>query len=174
MNLLQNAITAMVTLLAVALGGVLSVRNSDRSWHRDHAQKWRDIRLEIYGEFLSAYRQYMICALDPNSQVLGMERANLPSDPIPIFDETGRPYKEKLDATLMSVRLVSERPETVIAVNQLARAVRRLAASRVNHGVDDLPGELFESTFRAQHDFVRAVRLELGLSEIPMGNGDLP
>lgn len=173
-NVLGTVITAVVTLVGVALGGALSVRSSDRTWRRDHARQWRDIRLETYSGFLAAYRQYMVLALDPDTRVLGTERVNLESDPIPIFDEMGRPYKERLDAALMSVRLVSEQPETVIAVNQLVRRARRLAAARIAHGVEEMPGELFEDMFRAQRQFMRVARLELGLPEIAVRDEDLP
>lgn len=166
-NFVGTVVTALVTLLGVALGGVLSVRNADRSWRRNHTQQWRDIRLTAYGDFVSAIRQYFVFAVDPDTRVLSMTRGNLPSDPIPIFGEAGRLYNEKLDATMLSVRLVSEHLKTVTAANELVRRARLLAAARATYSIDELPGELFDCMLRAQYEFVQVARLELGLSEVP-------
>lgn len=139
MSLVSNAITAVVTLLGVLLGGWLSVRNQDRLWHRDHARQWRDIRLSTYKDFLSAYRQNFAFTLEPGAKINNVVRPELPDEPLPYFDENGRPYKEKLDATLMAVRLVSEMPETLDALNSLVMRVRGIAAVRATYAADDVP-----------------------------------
>lgn len=165
-NVLNAAITAVVTLLGVALGGWLSVRNSDRSWRRDRARQWRDIRLTTYGDFLTAHRQYLALAVDPDTQVIISHGA----DPVPAFGEAGRQYIEAMDATLMSVRLVAAQAETVNAAFYLVMESRRLAAARAAHGPDELPDELFDNMWRAMHGFLQAARIELGLPGAPGRN----
>lgn len=165
-SLVGNAITAVVTLLGVMLGGWLSVRNQDRLWHRDHARQWRDIRLSAYNEFLTAYRQYFAFTLEPGARITNIVRPEI-SEPQPYFDEHGRPYKEKMDAALMAARLVSEMPETLEALNGLAMRVRSIAAARATHAADEIPQERFQRMWEAQQAFLMAARQELGLSPVP-------
>jgi hypothetical protein len=160
---LGNAITAVVTLLGVFLGGWLSTRNQERLWHRDHARQWRDIRLSAYNDFLAAYRQYFAFVLDPAAKVTRVERRELPDEPLPYFDEHGRPYKERMDAALMVVRLVSEHPETLEALNTLVMAVRAVALARSTHAAEAIPQNLFNQMWAAQQTFLMAAREELGL-----------
>lgn len=169
MSLVSNAITAVVTLLGVFLGGWLSVRNQERLWRRDHARQWRDIRLAAYNDFLTAYRQYFAFVLDPAARVTHVERRELPDEPLPYFDEHGRPYKERMDSTLMVVRLVSERAETLEALNALVMAVRAVASARSTHAADDIPQERFNQMWEAQRAFLMAARNELGLPAITPG-----
>lgn len=166
MSLVGNAITAVVTLLGVLLGGWLSVRNQDRLWHRDHTRQWRDIRLSAYNDFLSAYRQYFAFTLEPEAKITNVVRPEL-SEPLPYFDEHGRPYKENMDAALMAARLVSEMPETLDALNSLATRVRSIAAARATHAADDIPQERFQQLWKAQQAFLTAARQELGLPQAP-------
>jgi hypothetical protein len=49
---------------------------------------------------------------------------------MPFFDETGRPCREKLDAAMMAVRLVSEIPGTLDALNEIVKHAPRIAAAR--------------------------------------------
>ena len=52
MSLIQVSITATTTMLAVLIGGWLTVRAQDRLWRRDQDRQWRDIRLRAYTEFV--------------------------------------------------------------------------------------------------------------------------
>lgn len=165
-GLVSNAITATVTLLGVLLGGWLSVRNQDRLWRRDHARQWRDIRLSAYNDFLSAYRQYFAFTLEPAAKITEVVRPEL-SEPLPYFDERGRPYKENMDGTLMAARLVSELPATLDALDNLATRVRRIAVARATHAAEDIPQERFHQLWEAQQAFMTAARQELGLSHVP-------
>lgn len=166
MSWASNAITAAVTLLGVFLGGWLTIRNQERLWRRNHARQWRDIRLSAYNDFLAAYRQYFAFALDPAAKITRVERHELPNEPLPYFDEHGRPYKERMDAALMVVRLVSGQPETLQALNTLVMAVRAVALARSTHAADGIPQELFNRMWIAQQVFLAAARGELGLPEI--------
>lgn len=166
MSLVSSAITAVVTLLGVLVGGWLSVRNQDRLWHRDHARQWRDIRLAAYNDFLSAYRQYFAFTLEPEAKITTVVRPEV-SEPLPYFDENGRPYKEKMDAALMAARLVSERPETLAALNGLATGARGIAAARATQAADSIPQDRFQRLWEAQQAFLTAARVELGLPPVP-------
>lgn len=165
-NLVSNFITAVVTLAAVVLGGWLSVRSQDRSWQRDHAQQWRDIRLSAYSEFLSAYREYIAFKLDPGAKIVSIPHPELPGDRMPFFDENGRTYKEKLEAAKTTLRLVSESPMTVTSSSELVRRARRIAAARATHAVGEIPHKEFQELWAVETAFVTNARQELGLSNI--------
>lgn len=166
MNFATSATTAIVTLLGVLLGGWLSTRNQDRLWRRDHARQWRDIRLSAYNEFLSAYRQYIAFALEPKANISAAPHPRMPARMMPIFDEAGRPYREKLEAATMTIRLVSERRETPDAAKDLIDHARRIAAARAKHSEKDIPQELFDDLWRADRKFLVVARQELNLSNI--------
>lgn len=44
-------------MLAVLIGGWLTVRDQDRLWRRDQDRQWRDIRLNAYTDFIGAARE---------------------------------------------------------------------------------------------------------------------
>lgn len=161
-----NATTAAVTLLAVLLGGWLSVRNQDRTWRRDHSRQWRDIRLTIYQDFLSAYREYLAFVQDPAAKISAVPHPHRSDDMMPFFDSDGRPHKERLEATRMAVNLVSEFPETIDALLYLMQRVRNLAGARSTYTPAEIPQELWDSLFTAHNDFLLATRRELGLIEV--------
>jgi hypothetical protein len=150
-NLVGYAVTGLVTLLGVSLGGWLSVRNQDRMWRRDHARQWRDIRLSTYQDFLSAYREFFAFVLDPTAKITAVPHPRNKGDMMPFFDEHGRSYREKLETARMAVSLVSEHPETRDALLLLMRRVRNLAAARAAYSSPDIPSETFEALFAA-HD----------------------
>ncbi len=165
MNLISNAITGGITLLAVLLGGWLSIRNQDRLWRRDTARQWRDIRLSAYSDFLSAYREYIAFTLEPTAKISAVPHPRKPGELMPFFDAVGRPYKEKLEATKTAVRLVSELPKTGDALDALVRRARRIAAQRATHGARDMPPEDFQELWDAEHKFLTAARQEMGLAK---------
>lgn len=165
-NLMSNAITAVVTLVAVTLGGWLSVRTQDRSWRRDHARQWRDIRLSAYKNFLSAYREYIAFTLDPTAKIVSIPHPQLTGDLMPFFDENGRAYKERLEATKTALRLVSELPMTVRGAENLVRRARRIASARATHAIGEISHEEFQELWAAERAFVASARQELGLPEI--------
>lgn len=171
MSVTGNVITALLALLGVALGGWLTLRNHDRSWQREHARQWRDIRLDTYNTFLTAHRQYVAFTLEPTAKITAIPHPRLPDQMMPFFDEAGRPYKENVDSALTAVRLVSDLPETVRTCVYLVRAARQIAASRATLSESDLPSESFARLWSVERDFLAAAREELGLSAMPRNPG---
>jgi hypothetical protein len=157
-------LSAVVTLAAVILGGWLTVRAQDRLWRRDHQRQWRDIRLETYTAFLTAFREYVGYVLRPSARLIAIPRAQPPHDAMPYFDEEGTPYRERLESAKTSLRLVAAGPAVVAASNAMMRQARSLAADRAAHDVGDLPSERFEQLWVAEREFVLAAREELGLA----------
>lgn len=170
MSVAGNAITAVVALAGVLLGGWLTLRNQDRAWRREHARQWRDIRLATYAEFLTAYREYISFVLDPAAQIVARPHPGDSSQLMPFFDKNGRPYKEKLEAAKTSVRLVSELPATVATSRQLVLRARHVATATATHSVGEIPHEDFKQLWDAERKFLDASRQELGLSEMDWKN----
>jgi hypothetical protein len=164
MSLMSNVITGGITLLAVLIGGWLSIQNQNRLWQRDHARQWRDIRLATYKDFLSAYREYIGFTLEPTANISARPHPRRAGDLMPYFDEAGRPYLERLDSTRAAVRLISELPETGDALDMLVRRVRRIAALRATHSAEEIPDEDWQRLWAAEHAFTTAARQEVGLS----------
>jgi len=163
-NLASNAVTGGIALLAVLLGGWLSVLNQNRLWRRDHSRQWRDIRLLAYKDFLAAYREYIAFTLEPTANISARPHPRRPGDMMPYVDEVGRPYLEKLDAARITVRLVSELPATGDILDLLVRRARRIAAARATHGAQEIPDDDWQKLWAAEHEFVTAARQEMGLS----------
>jgi hypothetical protein len=63
---------------------------------------------------------------------------------MPFFDETGRPYKEALEADFAAMRLVTQRPETVRAGVSFVNSAREVAAARATASHAGIPSEAFE------------------------------
>jgi len=168
------AVTALVTLSAVALGGWLSLHGQDRLWKRDHARQWRDIRLTAYVEFVEAHRKYVAFAVEPDAQIKSIPHPRRPGEHMPFFDEKGRPYKERLEATRTAARLVAECEETAIAIARLVHLARQIAAARANIAADAIPPEMFDNLWSAERAFLVAARQELGLPTLKLGiNADI-
>lgn len=83
---------------------------------------------------------------------------------MPFFDKEGRPYREQLETTKTTAKLVSSEPATVEAMNELMFRSRQVAAARASHDPMNLPSELFEQLWIAEKAFVAAARTELGLA----------
>jgi hypothetical protein len=167
-----TATSAAVALLGVLLGGWLSTRNQDRSWKREHAQQWRDIRLATYGDFASAYRELVAFAVDPTARITGHPHPGRAGELMPRFDDEGRRYKERLDAASVAVRLVSESPDTMKACAAVVQSVRGIAAARAANSdvnIPDIPLEAFDALWAAQDAFLNTTRRELGLSDVSWG-----
>ncbi|WP_194909184.1 hypothetical protein [Catenulispora rubra] len=166
MVFVTTATSAAVALLGVALGGWLSTRNQDRSWKREHARQWRDIRLETYGDFASAYRELVAFAVDPTAKITADPHPQRAGELMPRFDDEGRRYKERLDAASVAVRLVSESTDTMKACAAVVQSVRRIAAARAESQGVDIPVEAFQALWAAQDAFLSTTRRELGLSDV--------
>jgi hypothetical protein len=164
---LGNVVTVLVTLVAVLLGGLLSVLGQDRLSRREHLRQWRDIRLKAYEDFLSAYREFIAFSLEPTAKITAAPHPRHRGEMMPYFDETGRRYNENLSSARMTVSLVAERPETTEAMSALVLYARTVAASRTSLAPDEIDEEAFLRLFAAHDQFVRAARQELGLPLIP-------
>lgn len=171
MSIVGNVITAAVALLGVVLGGWLTLRNQDRSWQREHARQWRDIRLAAYNEFLSAYRQYVAFTLEPTAKIAAVPHPRATGEMMPFFDEAGRPYKERLESAFTAVRLVSELPDTVRTCIGVVTGARQIAAARATLSEADLPSEPFKALWSAEQEFLTAARRELGLPAMARAPG---
>jgi hypothetical protein len=163
MWVLQVSITAVTTLVAVLLGGWLTLRSQDRSWRRDHQRQWRDIRLAAYTAFIDAFRDYVAYVLRPDARITSAPRPRPPYDLMPFFDEEGTPYRERLESSKTRLRLVCERAPVVAASNEMVRHARLLAAERAAHDADHIAGKLFEQLWQSEREFVLAARQEFEL-----------
>lgn len=164
MNLVQVGITAAATMLAVLLGGWLSVRAQDRLWRRDHERQWRDIRLSAYTDFVNAFREYVAYILQPEAKISAVRRPRSPGDQMPFFDEAGTRYKERLETTKTALRLVTDRPAVVRASSTMVHQARQLAASRATLDFNALPSSRFDALWAAEREFIAEARAELGLA----------
>lgn len=166
LSIVGNVITAVVALLGVVIGGLLTVRNQERSWRREHSRQWRDIRLAAYNEFLAACRQYIAFTLEPTAKITAVPHPRHPGQLMPFFDEFGRPYKEKLESTFVAARLVSDLQETVDTLFAVVNAARPIAAARATMREGEVPSEYFNELWLAERAFLAAARKELGLTAI--------
>ena len=133
MGVVGSSITAVVALVGVLIGGGLTLYNQDRAWRRERDRQWRDIRLATYADFLAAHREYIAFALDPGAEIVAHPSPKNASVLMPFFDESGRPYKEKLERTKTAVWLVSETRATAAASQRLVKRARQVAAARATH-----------------------------------------
>jgi hypothetical protein len=165
-NVIGNLITAVVALLGVGLGGWLTLRSQDRSWHREHTRQWRDIRLSAYRDFLTAYREYISFALEPSAQISARPHPRRPATLMPIFDDKGTPYRKKLEAATGAAKLVVEAHATILSIDDLVIRARDVAAARASNDAGEIPTEYFERLWAAERAFRAAARNELGLPAI--------
>ena len=163
-GLVQVGVTAATTMLAVLIGGWLTVRAQDRLWRRDQDRQWRDIRLNAYTDFIGAVREYVAFVLNPAARIIAVPRPRDPGDLMPFFDDEGSRYRERLESTKTALRLVAGRPEVVSGSSELVRQARRLAAGRADGGVEALPADRFDALWDAERRFIEVARAELGLA----------
>src|SRR5205085_1523959 len=104
--------------------------------------------------------EYVAFVQDPSARISAVPHPRYEGEMMPFFDEDGRLYRQKLEATRMAVSLVSERPETRDALYLLMRRARSVAAARATHSPSEIPSETFEALFAAQDAFEFAARRE--------------
>lgn len=129
------------------------------------------MRLDRYVAFLSAYREYVAFLLDPASTITAVPHPRLPGEQMPFFDEAGRPYRERLEATKTAVFLTCGSAQVKTSAQRLTRQARRLAAARHEVPATALPPEDFERLWALESVFVNAARRDLGLPPLPRGSG---
>jgi hypothetical protein len=162
-GVVQAFVTASATMLAVLIGGWVTVRAQDRLWRRDQDRQWRDIRLKAYTEFLGATREFVAFTLNPQARIVAVPRPRDPGDLMPFFDDEGGRYRERLESTKTALRLVAGRPDVVRASSALVRQARVLASARAGAAVDSLPDEHFDALWQAERQFIEQARAELNL-----------
>ncbi|MFI6236819.1 hypothetical protein ACIBD9_24945 [Micromonospora sp. NPDC050784] len=163
MSVVQAGVTATTTLLAVLIGGWLTVRAQDRLWRRDQDRQWRDIRLNAYTDFIGAVREYVAFVLNPAARITAVPRPRDPSDLMPFFDDEGSRYRERLESTKTALRLVAGQVEVVSGSSELVRQARLLAATRAGSDAQALPADRFDALWEAERRFIEVARAELGL-----------
>lgn len=167
MTLISSLITGTVALLGVFLGGLLAIRNQDRLWSREHERRWRDIRLQTHGDFVAAYRAMMAYISSPDVTITSAPHPRRSGEMIPYFDEIGREIRERMEAAVTKIRLVSLSAEAAYFASEVTYAVRDLAGARASHSHDQMPDELFTKLFALQQRFLTAARSEVDLPELP-------
>ncbi|MGC4757647.1 hypothetical protein [Micromonospora trifolii] len=163
MSLIQVGVTATTTMLAVLIGGWLTVRAQDRLWRRDQDRQWRDIRLNAYTDFIGAVREYVAYVLNPTARITAVPRPRDPGDLMPFFDDDGSRYRERLESTKTALRLVAGQVEVVSGSSELVRQARLLAATRAGSDAEALPADRFDALWEAERRFIEVARAELGL-----------
>ncbi|MGW3543519.1 hypothetical protein ACWDNI_23665 [Nocardia niigatensis] len=157
-------VTAVTAVISAGLGGWLTIRAQDRLWRRDHQRQWRDIRLAAYTDHVNAVRAYVAYVLMPSTTISTVVRPVEPHDLMPFFDDSGTPYRERLEASKTALRLIADRSDTVRASNSLVHSARALAAARAGHDLDGIPADRFTQLWAAEREFVLHARAELGLA----------
>lgn len=82
---------------------------------------------------------------------------------MPFFDESGRAYREALEATKTAVYMVCVAQSTKDATEQLMNQVRHMAGLRATLPSSQLPSEEFEKLWAIEDRFILCARLEIGL-----------
>lgn len=163
--MIQAVITAAMSLAAVALGAWLAGRAQDRGWRRDHAQRWRDIRLERYIAFLDAVREYVVYVQQPEATITVIKRPQHPHNLMPRLEEDGAAYTQRLDSTKTAVRLVTSNDKVFQASRDLVDAARQLAVGIATDAPGMAVSEHFQQVWKAERSVIRHTRTELGLTD---------
>lgn len=164
--MIQTAITASATLLAMVVGGWITIRAQDRLWRRDHDRQWRDIRLNRYGDFVSAFRDYIAYVQQPDATVTAVQRPVPPHDMMPVLGDAGLSYTQRFDTAKTAMRLVTSSPQVIETSRAMVHCARDLAALRATTDPAYLPAGLYKRLWETERAFMNAARVELGLSTL--------
>jgi hypothetical protein len=155
--------TGVISISAVAVGGWLTSRVQRRETALENERQWRDKRLACYVEFVSAYRSFLAYALSPDAEILALPHPHRVGEQMPFFSESGRAYKESLEARKTAVFMVCVSEDTKRTAQRLTNSVRNLAAMRATTANSELPPLEFEKLWQCERNFIGAARVELGL-----------
>lgn len=172
MTLVSSIITGVVALLGVLLGGIITIRNQERLWVREHERQWRDIRLRVFEDFIAACRGTVAYISSPDAKIKSAPHPQRQGDSIPFYDEIGTPIRERMDAAVTKIRLISSSSETANSAHQMVFSIRDLAAARATYVHDEMPHELWLRVFENQQKFLLAARNELNLPELSESGRD--
>ncbi|MGN9907778.1 hypothetical protein ACTMTJ_09510 [Phytohabitans sp. LJ34] len=166
LNALAIVATTVGPLLGVLVGGWATHWTQQRGWRRDEQRYLMDSRRQAYGLFLTAVRAYFAYAQSPSVKIAAVKVSDGSDVEIPILDETGVPYKERLDAAHASVRLIAGSTVVVERAHDLSKAVRRAVATRAHYDAGRIPRETYLAVWAAERRFIDTVRAELGLGAV--------
>lgn len=167
MGIANSIIAGVAALLGVTLGGYVTIRNQERMWKREHDRQWRDIRLQAFDDFVTAYRGMMAYISSPEAGITSTPHPRRAGEWIPYFSESGQLFRERLEIAVSRLRLVVLSGDTSRCAHAVVYALRDLAAARAEHPHDGMPDDLYLRFFEVQQRFLTAARAEVGLPELP-------
>jgi hypothetical protein len=165
-NVMTIIATTFGPLLGVLLGAWATQRTQSKSWHREDERYLLDARRQAYGAFITAVRSYFAYAQSPSAKISSWSDPENDDIAIPLLDEAGVPYRERLDAAHANVRLVARTAITVEHAHQLARAVRKAVASRADFDAGRIPRDLYQAVWAAERQFINTIRSEMGMEAV--------
>lgn len=157
-------LSGLMALAGVGFGGLLSSRAQERAFRREERRLLRDARRGIYGEFVASVRQYRLHVAGPDARIEVWTHPD-GSRLVPGIGTEGASYQERMEAAFTEVQMVAPDQETVDKAHLLTSIARRLAIARAVHGARQY-GDLDESLFEAERDFLNCVRHDLGLVDL--------
>ncbi|MEV1173865.1 hypothetical protein [Nonomuraea sp. NPDC049784] len=158
-------LSGLMALAGVGLGGLLSSRAQDRAWKREEQRRWRDARRTTYADFVTAVREYRSFVSGPDARVevwMHPEGTRL----TPAIGQDGAAYQTKMEASFTAVQMAAQDQETLNRAHFLASIARRVAVARAVYGPGQVPSDLDESLFTAEHGFLNSARRDLGLLDM--------
>jgi hypothetical protein len=158
-------VSGLTALLGVGLGGLLSSRAQDRAWRREEQRRWQEARRTAYGNLVAAVRQYRSYVSQPDTQI---DVWTHPSGErlVPGIGGEGTTVQAAMEAAFTTVQMMARDQETVNQAHLLTSVARRVAVGRAIHGPGRLHVDLDETQFRAEHDFLKSARRDLGLHDM--------
>jgi hypothetical protein len=156
------AITTCGPLLGVLVGSLLSSRSQGRLLASQRAQDVNDARRQTYLQFLEAVRHYVAYTQSSDARIEAVPD-EFGNEVHPVLDAAGTPYRLRMDAGQIAVRMQTTSLELVARAHALVTAARTAAASRKHHQAGQIPPELYHAIWAEERRFVDAARTELGL-----------
>jgi hypothetical protein len=162
MEIVAVLASSLLALGGVWLGGALSVRAQERTWHRERAQRRQDLLREAYGSFLAAARRYRAYLMDPIAEVTVVPH---PADgePLPLLGEQARPYKDAYESAWSNVLLLAENHVTVDKGSEFRHALHVLGGARAAHGAGAIPEAFVQAVRDAEQGFRTSAQGDLGM-----------
>ncbi|MGH3391041.1 MAG: hypothetical protein ACRDOO_19405 [Actinomadura sp.] len=158
-------LSGLMALAGVGFGGLLSARAQDRAFRREERRLWRDARRRTYGEFVAAVRQYRTYVTGPDARIEVWAHPG-GGRLVPGIGSEGAACQERMEAAFTAVQMMAPDQETVDKAHLLTSIARRVAVAGAVHGAGQVPGDLDESLFAAERDFLNSVRHDLGLVDL--------
>jgi hypothetical protein len=158
------SLSAVLALVGVWLGSLLSARSVDRAARREEAYRWRDMRRACYGAFIGSVRDLQAYVTGTDSQVT-ITLSPADGKLVPSFDASGLLHRQRLDACYADVQLLARDDEVIRAATILYRLVYRLVIARGVYG-RVIPDEVSDPLWEAEREFINISRRDLTLSPL--------